>query len=120
LAHAYRTHVVVSFTHSRLLRHKAGPGVRPGAFPIEGDLAESWRQVNDTTYEFKLRRGAKFHPKPPVNGRELTAEDVRYAFEYIPADKGSNVSMFRSIAKIESPVQVRHETRDAPGAVAGQ
>jgi hypothetical protein len=49
LAHAYRTHVVVSFTHSRLLKHKAGQGVRPGTFPIEGDLAESWRQVNDTT-----------------------------------------------------------------------
>ena len=102
LAHAYRTHVVVSFTHSRLLKHKAGPGVRPGTFPIEGDLAESWRQVNDTTYEFKLRRGVRFHGKPPVNGRELTAEDVRYTFEYILADKGSNVSMFRSIAKVEA------------------
>jgi hypothetical protein len=40
LAHAYRTHVVISFTHSRLLKHKAGLGVRPGSFPIEGDLAE--------------------------------------------------------------------------------
>ena len=102
LAHAYRTHVVVSFTHSRLLKHKAGPGVRPGTFPLEGDLAESWKQVNDTTYEFKLRRGVRFHGKPPVNGRELTAEDVRYTFEYILADKGSNVSMFRSIAKVEA------------------
>ena len=94
--------MVVSFTHSRLLKHKAGPGVRPGTFPIEGDLAESWKQVNDTTYEFKLRRGVRFHGKPPVNGRELTAEDVRYTFEYILADKGSNVSMFRSIAKVEA------------------
>jgi peptide/nickel transport system substrate-binding protein len=102
LAHAYRTHVVISFTHSRLLRHKAGPGVRPGSFPIEGDLAESWKQVNDTTYEFKLRRGVRFHTKPPVNGRELTADDVRYTFEYILADKGSNVSMYKSIAKIEA------------------
>jgi peptide/nickel transport system substrate-binding protein len=102
LAHAYRTHVVISFTHSRLLKHKAGPGVRPGSFPFEGDLAESWKQVNETTYEFKLRRGVKFHPKPPVNGRELTADDVRYTFEYILADKGSNVSMYKSIAKIEA------------------
>jgi peptide/nickel transport system substrate-binding protein len=102
LAHAYRTHVVISFTHSRLLKHKAGLGVRPGSFPIEGDLAESWKQVNETTYEFKLRRGVRFHGKPPVNGRELTADDVRYTFEYILADKGSNVSMYRSIAKIEA------------------
>jgi ABC-type transport system substrate-binding protein len=98
LAHAYKTHVVISFTHSRLLRHKAGPGVRPGAFPIEGDLAESWQQTSDTTYVFKLRRGVRFHAKPPVNGRELTAEDVRYTFERLLSEKGStNASMFRSL-----------------------
>ena len=103
LAHAYKTHVVISFTHSRLLRHKAGPGVRPGTFPIEGDLAESWQQPNDTTYVFKLRKGVRLHAKPPVNGRELTADDVRYTFERILTDKGSaNVSMFRSIAKVEA------------------
>ena len=39
---SYKTHIALSFTHSRLLRHKAGPGVTPGTFPIEGDLAESW------------------------------------------------------------------------------
>ena len=47
LAHAYKTHVVISFTHSRLLRHKAGPGIRPGTLPIEGDLAESWQQTSE-------------------------------------------------------------------------
>jgi ABC-type transport system substrate-binding protein len=103
LAHAYKTHVVISFTHSRLLKHKAGPGVRPGSFPIEGDLAESWQQVNDTTYVFKLKKGVRFHAKPPVNGRELTAEDVRYTYERILTDKGSvNVSMYRAIAKVEA------------------
>ena len=103
LAHAYKTHVVISFTHSRLLKHKAGPGVRPGSFPIEGDLAESWQQTSDTTYVFKLKKGVRFHAKPPVNGRELTAEDVRYTFERILTDKGSvNVSMYRAIAKVEA------------------
>ena len=103
LAHAYKTHVVISFTHSRLLKHKAGPSVRPGALQIEGDLAESWQQTSDTTYVFKLKKGVRFHAKAPVNGRELTAEDVRYTFERILTDKGSvNVSMYRSIAKVEA------------------
>jgi len=102
LAHAYKTHVVISFTHSRLLRHRAGPAIRPGSFQLEGDLAESWQQTSDTTYVFKLRKGVRFHAKPPVNGRELTADDVRYTFERILSDKGSaNVSMYRSIAKVE-------------------
>jgi peptide/nickel transport system substrate-binding protein len=75
------TFIALSFSHSRLLRHKAGPGVVPGTFQLEGDLAESWAQTSDTTYIFKLRRGVRWHPKPPVNGRELTADDVKFTFD---------------------------------------
>src|SRR5262245_63739643 len=78
---SYKTHILYTFTHSRLLKHKAGPGVVPGTFPIEGDLAESWSQPNETTYVFKLRKGVRWHNKPPVNGRELTADDVKYTFD---------------------------------------
>src|SRR5262249_60236037 len=54
---SYKTQIPYSFTHSRLLKHKAGPSVVPGTFPIEGDLAESWSQPNEPTYIFKLRKG---------------------------------------------------------------
>ncbi|HYS94786.1 MAG TPA: ABC transporter substrate-binding protein [Candidatus Acidoferrales bacterium] len=74
---AFTTMVPLSFTHSRLVKVKAGSVVKPGTTPIEPDLAESWTQPNDTTYIFKLRRGARWHNKPPVNGREVTAEDVK-------------------------------------------
>jgi peptide/nickel transport system substrate-binding protein len=101
---AYKTIVPTSFTHSRLLRHKAGPDVPPGAFLIEGDLAESWSQPNDTTYVFKLRRGVRWHPKPPVNGRELTSEDVRYSIERFLTVKGNaNAYMLRTIDRVETP-----------------
>src|SRR5499433_2364178 len=56
---SWPTQIAVSFTHSRLVKVKAGPSVSPGTFPLEGDLAESWRQPNDTTYVFKLRRGVR-------------------------------------------------------------
>src|SRR5262250_452973 len=40
-------------------------------------LAESWTESPDgLTYEFKLRRGLKFH-----NGEPVTAEDVKFSFE---------------------------------------
>jgi ABC-type transport system substrate-binding protein len=54
---AYRVQIPITFTHSRLVKHKAGPGIPPATFPIEGDLAESWSQPNDThDVVFKLRR----------------------------------------------------------------
>jgi peptide/nickel transport system substrate-binding protein len=86
---AFKTQIVYSFTHSRLLKHRAGPGVQPGTFVLEGDLAETWSQPDETTYLFKLRKGVRWHPKPPVNARELTAEDVVYSFERFRTVKGN-------------------------------
>jgi len=44
---------------------------------IGASLAESWTESPDgLMYEFKLRRGLKFH-----NGDPLTAEDVKFSFE---------------------------------------
>jgi peptide/nickel transport system substrate-binding protein len=100
---SYKTHIALSFTHSRLLKHRAGPGVVPGTFPLEGDLAESWTQPSDTTYVFKLRRGVKFHNKPPVNGRELTADDVVFSVNHFLTVKGNaNAYMLRSVDKVEA------------------
>ena len=47
-------------------------------------LAESWKVINPTTWEFKLRRGVKFH-----DGSEFTAADVVATLERIPAVKNS-------------------------------
>jgi peptide/nickel transport system substrate-binding protein len=100
---SYKTNIALSFTHSRLVKQKAGPSIAPGTFPLEGDLAESWTQPNETTYIFKLRRGVRWHNKPPDNGRELTAEDVRYSLERFMTVKGnSNAYMLKSVDKVEA------------------
>ena len=104
LTTAYRVHVPLSLTHSRLVRHRAGPSVAPGTFTIEGDLAESWTQVNETTYVFKLRRGVRWHPRPPVNGRELTSADVKFTIERFLSLKGNpSAYMLRAIDRVETP-----------------
>jgi peptide/nickel transport system substrate-binding protein len=101
---SYKTHIPYTFTHSRLLKHKAGPSVAPGTFPIEGDLAESWTQPTENTYVFKLRRGVRWHNKAPVNGREVTADDVLYSVERFRTVKGNaNAYMLASVDKVEAP-----------------
>src|SRR6516225_1291465 len=77
----FKTNSTLSFTHSRLVRHKVGAEVPPGTFTVEPDLAECWEQPDDTTYVFHLRHGVTWHQKPPVNGRELVAEDVKYTLD---------------------------------------
>src|SRR6267378_1260707 len=92
----------LSFTHSRLVKVKAGPGVTPGTLPVEPDLAESWSQPNERTYVFRLRKGVRWHPKPPVNGRELTADDVKYTYDRFLQLKGNpNRSTLSPVERID-------------------
>jgi peptide/nickel transport system substrate-binding protein len=86
---SFVTMVPLSFAYSRLVKVKAGPSVKPMTYPIEGDLAESWTQPDDKTYVFKLKKGVRWHPKPPVNGRELTADDIKYTYERFLTIKGN-------------------------------
>jgi peptide/nickel transport system substrate-binding protein len=100
---SFKTQVPYTFTHSRLLRHRAGPSVQPGTFAIEGDLAESWTQPDETTYVFRLRKHVRWHLKPPVNGRELTAEDVVYSAEHFRTVKGNpQAYMLGTVEKVEA------------------
>ena len=78
-----KTNTALSFVYSTLVRHKVGPGIAPGTFIVEPHLAERWEAPDDTTYIFHLRHGVTWHSKPPVNGRELVAEDVKFTFDRI-------------------------------------
>jgi peptide/nickel transport system substrate-binding protein len=101
---AFPTMMALSYCMSRLVKVKAGASVVPGTQPIENDLAESWQRTNETTYVFKLRKGVRWHNKPPVNGRELTAEDVKYTYERFLTIKGNgNRYLLEAVEKIETP-----------------
>ena len=46
-----------------------------------GCLAESWETPDPLTYIFHIRQGVYWHNKAPMNGRELTADDVVYTYQ---------------------------------------
>src|SRR5499426_4223418 len=84
-----KTHAALSFVHGTLVRHKVGAGIQPGTFIVEPHLAERWEALDDTTYVFHLRQGVKWHNKPPVNGRELVAADVKFTFDRFLREPGN-------------------------------
>ncbi len=53
---------------------------------LTGSLAESYDISEPGTIIFHIRKGVRWHNKPPVNGRELTADDVAFSLkrEYSP------------------------------------
>lgn len=68
--------------YNGLYRPRMEPGANLDGQEFGPDLAISTEHNADfTTWIFKIPTGVKFHDKPPVNGRELTAEDVVYSFE---------------------------------------
>ena len=51
---------------------------------MTGRLAESWEISTDgRTITFHVRKGVHWQDKPPMNGRELTADDVEFTFRRI-------------------------------------
>src|SRR5690349_21588045 len=99
LSISFLTHSYVSLAYSQLVRFPNGPEQKsPTDFSILPDLAEKWTISRDgKVYTFALRRGVRFHNKPPVNGRELTAEDVKYSLERFVA-KSSFATRFEPVA----------------------
>jgi peptide/nickel transport system substrate-binding protein len=55
-------------------------------------LAERWTIPNPSTIIFHLRKGIKWHDKPPVNGREVTAEDMKWSYERLTSTPTSGLS----------------------------
>ena len=47
---------------------------------LTGLLAESWETPDDTTIVLNIRKGVQWHDKPPMNGREFTADDMVFNY----------------------------------------
>lgn len=61
-------------------------------------LATEWKLVNETTWQFKLRPGVKFH-----DGAPLTAADVKFTIErsYDPAARTLIGGLFTTVQRID-------------------
>ncbi len=79
------------------------------AQPYPG-LAESWKPVSETEWEFRLRPGVKWH-----DGRDFTAEDVAFTIRRapnVPGSPGGYGGFVRAIQRVEvvDPLTLRFHT----------
>jgi peptide/nickel transport system substrate-binding protein len=65
---------------------------------VEPALAESWEQIDELTWEFKLREGVKWH-----NGEDFKADDVVFSLPRAIASEqvGYIVSMIDKVEKVD-------------------
>ena len=84
---------------------------------MEGDrslspaLATSWKAIDDTTWEFNLRKGVKFH-----DGSDFTAADVVFSFKrvlVVPNSPSSFAIFVKSIdtTTVVDPYTIRFKTK---------
>lgn len=89
----------------------------PDSNEYKGQLAKSWKQIDDKTIEFELRQGVKFH-----NGEEFDADDVVYTLNFIskPENKvvtQGNVNWIDKAEKVDK-YKVRVVTKEIfPAAI---
>ncbi|WP_328702575.1 ABC transporter substrate-binding protein [Belnapia mucosa] len=89
---------------SRLVERDARVQLQPG-------LAESWRAIAPTVWEFRLRPGVKWH-----DGHAFTAEDVAFSLARapnVPNSPGGYGSFLRMVKQVEvvDPLTIRLHTK---------
>jgi peptide/nickel transport system substrate-binding protein len=87
--------IPAAYHYSRLMKFAAGrteeidgaTSVQIDFSNVEGDAAEDVPEiVEGTTFNFKLRDNLKFHNIAPVNGRAVTADDVKHSIDVFAAE----------------------------------
>lgn len=77
----FTAQIPAGYHYSKLLRYvRGGPGVDPLNFAeVEADGAKLPEIVDDTTLLFEMQDNFRFHNVAPVDGRDVTVDDVLYS-----------------------------------------
>ena len=82
------TVAVSSHAYDKLLDVATGPGKDGYSVELIPQIAQAMPETPDeTTYLFKIRQGIKFQNVAPVNGRPMTAEDVKQSIDTLRGNK---------------------------------
>ncbi|MFQ5878559.1 MAG: ABC transporter substrate-binding protein [Dehalococcoidia bacterium] len=102
---SYLSHDVSSGVYDRLLKYKSGPtGDVYNSFTLMPNLAAEWEVVDLQTYRFTLKDNAKWQNLPPLNGRKVTAEDIRLSMgRFMDSEISIRHYLFAHVESIQTP-----------------
>jgi len=92
---------IIALAYGQLFKWARAPQDDPGALVPEPYMAESIESPDATTAIIKLRPGIKFHNIDPVNGRDMTPDDIISSWTRIkdPAIESTRITQ-------QEPVQI--------------
>jgi peptide/nickel transport system substrate-binding protein len=100
---SYQTQLVSSFVHRTLFKFVNGAKYGPSDFTLVPDLAlKADVSAAGKVYSIRLRPGVRWEARPPVNGRELVAADVKYTIERA-LKKSPYANLLGPVEKVEAP-----------------
>lgn len=95
-----QTSVMTTHIYDTLVQHDKDLNIQPG-------LAESWKAVDDVTWEFKLRQGLKFTDGSAFNAEVVKANIDRMLDPEVASPRAALVDMIKEVKVIdEHTVQI--------------
>ncbi|MGG1660416.1 glutathione ABC transporter substrate-binding protein [Brevibacillus sp. NRS-1366] len=68
---------------------------------IQPQLATEWKQLNDTTWEFKLQQGISFHDGTPFNAQAVQKTFQRVLDPQVGAPQASDFEMIKEVKVVD-------------------
>ena len=98
-----QTQLVSSLVRRTLFKVVHGARYRPSDFTLAPDLAlTAVMSADGRTHTITLRPGVRWESRPPVNGRELVAADVKYSLERA-LRKSPYAALLGPVERIDAP-----------------
>ena len=89
-----QTSVMTTHIYNTLVIHDKDLNIQPG-------LAESWKAIDELTWEFKLRQGVKFTDGSPFNAEVVKANIDRMQDPEVASPRASLVGMIKEVKVVD-------------------
>ncbi|OME93787.1 MULTISPECIES: glutathione ABC transporter substrate-binding protein [Paenibacillus] len=89
-----QTSVMTTHIYDTLVIHDKDLNIQPG-------LAESWKAIDELTWEFKLRQGVKFTDGTPFNAEVVKANIDRMQDPEVASPRASLVGMIKEVKVVD-------------------